>query len=188
MKEEQIIKSARELFEMYGIHRVSMDEIAKNASVTKKTVYSYFASKAELVNYFIKEELNNMRTIVEKYVNADNNFFNNVHKGLYELLTYKKNSFFLNIFIKDTDSFDVKAIKESLSNVEKEIKNFIRETLSKAVDAGYIKVKNIDITTFIIYKMYFALMFELDEEYKKLNDKEIADNILQILKNGLSNE
>ena len=34
--------------------------------------------------------------------------------------------------------------------------------------------------------MYIALMFEWDEQYTKLNDKEIADNILQILKNGLS--
>ena len=47
MKEEQIINVARELFTTYGYKRVSMDEIAKCANVTKKTVYSYFKSKEE---------------------------------------------------------------------------------------------------------------------------------------------
>ena len=41
MKEELIVNSARELFKSYGIKKVSMNEIAKKAGVTKKTVYSY---------------------------------------------------------------------------------------------------------------------------------------------------
>ena len=36
MKEEQIIEAARDLFSTYGYKRVSMDEIAKKANVTKK--------------------------------------------------------------------------------------------------------------------------------------------------------
>ena len=42
MKKEQIIESARELFTRYGYKKVSMNEIAEEAGVTKKTVYSYF--------------------------------------------------------------------------------------------------------------------------------------------------
>lgn len=185
MKEEQIVNSARTLFLKYGIKKVSMDEIAKNAGVTKKTVYSYFGSKADLINFFIKEELNNMKKIVEEYQNKSNNFLENVHQGLYMMLTYKEESFFINLLIKEQDSFNVKMLKDSLKNVDGEIKNFIKQILLQAKDDGYIEVKNIDITTFLIYKMYIALMFEWDEEFKKLNDKEIADNILHILKNGI---
>lgn len=185
MKEEQIVNSARTLFLKYGIKKVSMDEIAKNAGVTKKTVYSYFGSKADLINFFIKEELNNMKKIVEEYQNKNNNFLENVHQGLYKMLTYKEESFFINLLIKEQDSFNVKMLKDSLKNVDGEIKNFIKQILLQAKDDGYIEVKNIDITTFLIYKMYIALMFEWDEEFKKLNDKEIADNILHILKNGI---
>ena len=186
MKEEQIVNSARELFKKYGIKKVSMDEIAKNAGVTKKTVYSYFASKAELINFFIKEELNNMKKIVEEYEDDNNDFFENVHEGLYKILTYKKNSFFLNIIINDTESFDIKELRNSLKEVDNQIKKFIKEILQKAKDKGHIQVQNIDITTFLIYKMYFALIFEWDEELKKLSDKEIADNILHILRNGIA--
>lgn len=188
MKEEQIVNSARDLFKNYGIKKVSMDEIAKNAGVTKKTVYTYFSSKADLINYFIKDELSNMKEIVEEYANKNEDLFENVHQGLYKMLTYKKNSFFLNLIIKDSEAFDIKILKESLNKVDTEIKDFIKQTLLKAKDKGDIEVQNIDAMAFIIYKMYIALMFELDNEYAKLNDKEIADNILQILKNGLNSK
>ena len=59
MKQEQIIQAARKLFNKFGYKRVSMDEIAKEAGVTKKTVYSYFASKEDLLKYFINEEVLN---------------------------------------------------------------------------------------------------------------------------------
>ncbi|MBR3256038.1 MAG: TetR/AcrR family transcriptional regulator [Clostridia bacterium] len=186
MKEEQIVNSARELFKKYGIKKVSMDEIAKDAGVTKKTVYSYFESKADLINYFIKEELNNMKKIVEKYEKKEQDFFEKVHQGLYEILTYKEKSFFLNLIEKDSEAFNVKILKDSIKNVDKEIKDFIKQILLKAKEKGYIEFQNLEVTTFLIYKMYFALMFEWNDEYKELNDKEIADNILQILRNGLS--
>ena len=36
MKEKEILKVAKKLFSKYGFKKVSMDEIAKNAGVTKK--------------------------------------------------------------------------------------------------------------------------------------------------------
>ena len=188
MKEEQIVNSARELFKKYGIKKASMDEIARDAGVTKKTVYSYFESKADLINYFIKEELNNMKKIVEKYEKKEQDFFENVNQGLCEMLKYKEKSFFLNLIEKDSEAFNVKILKDSIKNVDKEIKDFIKQILIKAKKKGYIEFQNLDVTTFLIYKMYFSLMFEWNDEYKDLNDKEIADNILQILRNGLSTE
>ena len=66
MKNEQIIAAARRLFNRYGFKKVSMDEIAREAGVTKKTIYMYFSSKEELLKYFIQEEIINMKSIVEE--------------------------------------------------------------------------------------------------------------------------
>ena len=38
LKEEQIIEVARELFHKFGFKKVSMDEIARESGVTKKTI------------------------------------------------------------------------------------------------------------------------------------------------------
>ena len=74
MKQEQILKAAKELFTKYGFKKVSMDEIASETGVTKKTVYSYFSSKEELLKDVIKEELQSIRKIIDKAEKQSNDF------------------------------------------------------------------------------------------------------------------
>lgn len=47
---ERILGKAHELFNRYGIRSVSMDDIAAQTGMSKKTLYLYFADKEELVN------------------------------------------------------------------------------------------------------------------------------------------
>jgi TetR/AcrR family transcriptional regulator, cholesterol catabolism regulator len=46
---EKILKGAMELFMKYGIRSVSMDDIARHLSISKKTIYHYFADKEDVV-------------------------------------------------------------------------------------------------------------------------------------------
>lgn len=48
-KREQLIQTAVELFAKNGIHATGIDTIVEHAGVTKKTLYSHFRSKEELV-------------------------------------------------------------------------------------------------------------------------------------------
>ena len=179
MKEEQILNAAKKLFTNYGFKKVSMDEIASEAGVTKKTVYTYFSSKEELLKYCIKEELQNMRKIIENVESKK------LHQVIYNLLKYKKNCKFLKMLFKESEILKNEQLKDNLKIVDKEIQNYIRKQLELAIQNDKIEVQNIDITTFLIYKMYIALMIDWNEDYKKLDEKEIADNILHFLVNGL---
>ena len=76
-------------------------------------------------------------------------------------------------------------LKGNLAIIDKEIQNYIKKQLELAIQKGEVKVENVDIMTFLIYKMYIALMIDWSEDYKQLDEKEIADNILNILLNGL---
>ena len=51
--------------------------------------------------------------------------------------------------------------------------------------SGYIVFDNIDVLTFLIYKMYIALIIDWNGFYKKLSDDEISSNIMKILRNGI---
>src|SRR5205085_7941658 len=46
---EKLLRGAEELFFKYGVRSVSMDDIARHLSVSKKTLYQYFADKDEIV-------------------------------------------------------------------------------------------------------------------------------------------
>lgn len=47
--EDKIIEKATDLFLTYGFKSITMDEIANNLGVSKKTIYKYFKNKTDLV-------------------------------------------------------------------------------------------------------------------------------------------
>ena len=55
---ERILLKAEELFMQYGIRSVSMDDIANNLGMSKKTLYQYFADKDELVDAVVERHIN----------------------------------------------------------------------------------------------------------------------------------
>ncbi len=66
---ERIKKTALELFTNQGVNRVSMDEIAAQAKVSKVTIYKYFHSKEELqlavVDLYVDEVFTATNKILE---------------------------------------------------------------------------------------------------------------------------
>lgn len=185
MKEKQIIEAARKLFNKYGFKKVTMDEIAREANVTKKTVYTYFSSKEELFKYFINEELENMKKIVEDVELENDDFYETVHQGIYKLLKYINKKKFLKNLVNEAEILKNPVIVENLKVFDMEIQNYIKQKLLIAIEKEHIKVKDVDIVAFLIYKMYIALMFDWNENNKKLDENVIADNIIGFLKNGL---
>jgi TetR/AcrR family transcriptional regulator, cholesterol catabolism regulator len=55
---DRILLKAEELFMQYGIRSVSMDDIANNLGMSKKTLYQYFADKDELVEAVVDGHIN----------------------------------------------------------------------------------------------------------------------------------
>ncbi len=52
----RIRQKAHELFMQYGLRSVSMDDIAGNMGISKKTIYQFFADKDELVDAVVENE------------------------------------------------------------------------------------------------------------------------------------
>lgn len=52
-----IVSEADKLFTKYGFKSVTMDDIAKQLGISKKTIYQHFSDKNELVTILIKEKL-----------------------------------------------------------------------------------------------------------------------------------
>ena len=78
MELEDIIKSTSTLFLKYGIRSVTMDDVAKSLSISKKTLYQYVDDKTDLVeksvvfisNMFDTSHYNKSenKNVVEKYI------------------------------------------------------------------------------------------------------------------------
>lgn len=53
----RIIESAEEMFFRYGIKSITMDDIAKQLGMSKKTIYQHFSDKDKLVESLINEHI-----------------------------------------------------------------------------------------------------------------------------------
>lgn len=54
---DRIQEKASELFRRYGVKSITMDEIASQLGISKKTIYQYFADKEELVHSVIDQKI-----------------------------------------------------------------------------------------------------------------------------------
>ena len=59
---ERILIKAEELFMQFGIRSVSMDDIANNLGMSKKTLYQYYADKDELVDAVVDGHIQIIQT------------------------------------------------------------------------------------------------------------------------------
>lgn len=181
-KKEKVIDTARKLFTEYGYKRVSMDEIARESNVTKKTIYTYFKDKESMFKYFIDEELNHMRSIIEKIKESNDTFINKLGNGVYKVITYRNNSRLFTNLIKDFN--DENSYKyESFSKLyDKEIINYIENAINEEVEKNTIKSCDVHLSAFIIYKVFISVMLEYD---RKIDEKKFVSEIISILKDGL---
>lgn len=77
---QKIIEGAQGLFIQYGIRSVSMDDVARALSMSKKTLYQHFSNKNELVTVavedYMKGEMSEFSEIKDTSSNAIEELFN----------------------------------------------------------------------------------------------------------------
>ncbi len=54
---ENILQKSRELYLKYGIKSITMDDIARELGISKKTLYQYITDKDDLISKFIDNEI-----------------------------------------------------------------------------------------------------------------------------------
>lgn len=178
--QDQIDKSAKMFIFTYGIRDWNMDQFAKEAGITKRTLYKYVDSKEKLVK----------NTII-KYIKEIQNELNEKLKGISDFQTGIEQ--ILNIYpsiIKNMDSIVVKdifnqypsiedAVVKERDNFTKDILIFIRkgqkdEVIDKKIDAEMI----LDVMqSLIIY--YIKNQPEQIEEKLKISMSMMIYGIIQ---------
>jgi TetR/AcrR family transcriptional regulator, cholesterol catabolism regulator len=65
---ERILTAAEELFMQYGFRSISMDDIARHISVSKKTIYQFFEDKDEIVNITVRRHFEKEKEVCNHQV------------------------------------------------------------------------------------------------------------------------
>jgi len=155
-----IISKCNELFLRYGVKNLTMDDIARELGMSKKTIYQYVTNKSDLVKKVMQAHLDKeIAVIAEVGKNAKNAIDENVRMLTYmskELQTFNSSVFFeLQKYYPDSyDLFNEYREKVSLPHILRNLERGIEEGMYRE-----------DIDPEIVARIYvYALDILIDQQ------------------------
>lgn len=152
--EQRILEKAHELFMRYGIRSVSMDEIATQLGVSKKTIYQYYADKDALVDGVIGIEINRNECECQKCSTVKENAIHEIFLAvemMQELLKVMNP-----VVIYDLEKYHPAAHKKLNEHKHKFMYDVIRNNLELGIREGLYRE---DIKPDILAKFRLASVF-----------------------------
>jgi len=89
--QNDILKTATELFCKYGLRNVTIDDICTELRISKKTFYTYFKQKEDLILQMV-EDMHHKKTEKEKKLIAPDDNKNTIDRAMDIVLLTKNNS------------------------------------------------------------------------------------------------
>jgi len=177
--EEQILeitKKASKLFHRYGIKSVSMDDIARELSISKKTLYKLFKDKKDLVSKVLTCPNNNDLD--------DVSFDKNLNAIEKHIQTYEKIISFLSelnpSFEYDLKKYYPKLYREAFKRRRSFIYDSMHRTLAQGVKEGFFRS---DMDIHIVNTMNIIRI----EGFKTMDIKEVYNrDLLDVVKEFFS--
>ena len=150
---DRIIEACSKYINLYGVKRFTVDDIAKDLGISKRTIYKYFESKNELVSEFISSSL---KDNIDNTLDAVNKEDNIIGKLSAALLSHHKYEMPLDILegIQKYYPKDWEKIEEQRNFKIK----LVREIISEGISSGALRSDiNIEVISLILDKTTRAI-------------------------------
>ncbi len=101
---ERILKAFKEMARFQGIHAIKMDDLAKAAGLSKRTIYLYFKSKEDIVKYALDSFLSDTLLKVDQFFANQPNLLEYFAKTVNTI--FHEGAFLLNVqSLKDLQTY-----------------------------------------------------------------------------------
>lgn len=148
---DKILEEAKVLFLQYGLKTVSMDDIARNVGVSKKTIYQHYKDKNEIISKVVISHFTAQKRSVEEATSDVDNCIEELFEmsKCMKMQTQSVNP----AVIYDLERFYPKAFQEFVKYKDEFILTHFRKSLDRGIKEGFFR-KDIDIE--IISKLRLA--------------------------------
>src|SRR5688572_14557273 len=132
---KKILKAAENLFMKYGVRSISMDDISRHLSVSKKTLYQHFVDKEDIVSMTCQAHID---SIASQITEIRNNSKNAIDEMVKISTCLKQNSEDTNpSLLFDLEKFHPKAWGVWLNHKNKFIRESVVHNLKRGIEEGY---------------------------------------------------
>lgn len=156
---EKIITKASELFLKLGFKSITMDDIAGEMCISKKTIYKYFCNKELLV----EESTESIHKAVHETINS---IVQMNHNAIVE--NFKIREMFSEMFKSSVDTSPIYQLKKHYPDIYEKVmlreinecSMWFRNNIIKGIENGLYR-EDVDIDTYV--KFYYTLIFSINE-------------------------
>ncbi|MBE0550870.1 MAG: TetR/AcrR family transcriptional regulator [Ignavibacterium sp.] len=149
-EQNKIIEQTEEKFFRDGFYKTTMDDVASELGMSKKTIYKFFPSKDDLIHSIAKFFMNRMKSKILPALQSDKN-------------AIEKLGDLINILAKASDKISaarMEELKRHYPSIWNEIDNFRTEmmfgNITKVIDQGKKEGLFIDYPTNIVMNVLVA--------------------------------
>lgn len=139
---EKIIAEAKKEFIQYGIRSVTMDDIAQNLSISKRTIYENFKDKNELLKSCLqqmwREQWQKNEEIINNTANVIEAIFQFMQIGINAIRTYNP------LFGLDLKRYHSRLWEEETKRIEEDRSNQVHRLLRKGINENLFR-RNIHV-------------------------------------------
>lgn len=168
---DKIISKASELFLKLGFKSITMDDIASEMCISKKTIYKYFCNKELLITESTAVIHDHVYSLMGKVIERN---LNAIHEN-FEIRKMFKDMF------NSSDNSPIYQLKKHYpeiyeSVIKREIEEchvFFRQNIIKGIEEGLYR-KEMNIDSFV--KFYYILIFSIKEN----TSSEKESNLLEL--------
>jgi AcrR family transcriptional regulator len=153
--QDRILNKARELMFQTGVKHVTMDDLATQLGISKKTIYQFFKDKDDLVSSVVEFELANHALICNQSMEAADNA---VHE-IFLLMNVIQEMFnrMNPLALFEIEKYYPLAFEKIKNHKDDFIFSMISANLEKGIEEGLYR-KDVDVTILSKYRLETSLI------------------------------
>jgi AcrR family transcriptional regulator len=142
-KQKQIItETCEKHFKHFGYKKTSIDDIAKELNISKKTIYKFFSTKEKIYYHVISKIAKGLCKKMEKKISGEKTNKDKIEKLVHQIFSKTKSW-----LKKGNDAFEFKYKYEISELAFKEAYNeLLRKIITKGMENNEFSVNNVSLT------------------------------------------
>jgi AcrR family transcriptional regulator len=183
----EILEAATKSFTLFGYKATTVEQVAKIANVGKGTVYNFFENKQQLLQFVVKNLIDEMRNEADKTLNPDDSFMKNAHNGLMKMLQFRDRHLLFAKLIEEERQLATPEVRLMLGEIEDEIVSYVANRIQIGIEKDEIIDCDPKQVAYLLLKAYKAFIVDWQATYgEAMHEKEILNLFKVTIFKGLA--
>lgn len=158
-KRNQVLTLAKKRFERFGFNKTTVDEIARDAGISKRTLYQEFQNKEKILEELFMYEALSVRKAILNQINKISDPAEKLQTYIRLAIKYLNHNPFIVSVLHDESGFFAPFLKDKPCIIEEGIQEIIFNILKEGVKKGVFRKMDGKLVARCIFLLFKGLTY-----------------------------